>query len=401
MAERRGKGDGSIAQRHDHPSCPPIIDGQRADHRCRGRWVATLNLGWTGAPPNRKRRRKVMYAQTRKEAKIKLATAQRERDQHVLVVAAPTVETWVRYWLDVICAERNVGHGQIGLKVNTMKSHRSKAENYIIPHLGHHRLDRLAPEHVRGMYAAMREKGLSEATLRQAHAILRRCLDVALREGKVGRNVAALIDPPATTRNRREGLTLADARRVLAAAGLRWHVALYMGLRQGEALALRWSDVDLERGILYVRRTLVRKPRVGLVFDTPKSQASARPVPIPPIVGAHFKLAALDGTDPDGLVFHRDGQPIDHRADWQSWRDVLDLASTPPWAPVPQVALHAARNTTAALLEASGVPDRMAAQILGQSTVEVTHGYQHQDIELLRGAMLALESYVEDGESGD
>lgn len=388
MATRRGKGDGSLTQRHDHPTCPPLVDGVRAEHRCQGRWVGTLDLGWSSG----KRHRKVVYGATRKAAKMKLDRAARDRDASALVVAAPSVETWLRYWLDVICPER-------GLKVNTMKSHRSKVELYIIPNLGRHRLDKLAPEHVRGMYAAMRDKGLAEATLRQTHAILRRALEVAVREGKAPRNVAAMIDPPSTERNRRTGLTVADARRVLKVSGLRWHVALYLGLRQSEALGLRWSDVDLDRGTLYVRRTLVRKPGVGLIFDTPKSQASTRPVPIPPVVLAHFKVARiahdLDGGDPDGLVFaHPNGDPLDHRIDWQAWRAVLDLATVPPLAPVPQVALHAARNTAAALLEASGVPDRMAAQILGQSTVEVTHGYQNQDVELLRGAMLALESYV-------
>lgn len=379
MAQRRSKGEGSIVQRHDHPSCPPVTDGERPEHRCQGRWVATVDLGWSSG----KRRRKVMYAPTKRAAQIKLATALRERDTSTLVVASPSVEAWLRYWLDVICAER-------GLKTNTMKSHRSKAETYLIPQLGRHRVDRLAPEHVRGLYAHMRDQGLSEATLRQTHAILHRALKVAVREGKAARNVADLIDPPKTDRNHRMGLTVDQARAVLAGSDLRWWVALYMGLRQGEALALRWSDVDLEAGVLYVSRSLVRKPGAGLVFDKPKSATSVRVVPIPPAVLARFKLARMDAGSDDGLVFNRNGAPIDPRADWQAWTDLLATKD------VPHVALHAARNTTASLLEAAGVADRMVMQILGQSTVQVTHGYQHADVERLRAAMLALESYVED-----
>ncbi len=124
-----------------------------------------------------------------------------------------------------------------------------------------------------------------------------------------------------------------------------------------------------------------------------------RVVPIPPIVQAHFKLALLEhqqaGGQDDGLVFHDGrGKPLDARRDWQSWRDVLELASAPPLVPVPQIALHAARNTTATLLEAAGVPDRMTAEILGQSTVAVTHGYQLADVGRRRDAMLSLEKYV-------
>lgn len=392
MAERRGKGDGSLTQRHDHPSCPPLVDGKRPPHKCRGRWVAIVDLGWQGEAPNRRRIRKVMYGRTRKEAQIKLATANAEKRQGELVVAAPTVEVWLRYWLDEICTQRVVKSGQVGLKVNTMKSHRQKVERYLIPHLGRHRLDKLAPEHVRAMYKAMRDEGLSEATLRQTYAILRRALEVAMREGKVGRNVADLTDAPSTEKQKRTPLTLDQARQVLAIADLRGWVALYLGLRQGEALGLLWSDVDLDRGWLWVRRGLVRHPDRGLIFERPKSTASVRDFPIPPKALAQFKLARVlhdqAGGDPEGLIFHRQGQPVDPRADWQAWTDLLSRAG------VPHVALHAARNTTASLLEAAGVPARVVAQILGQSTIEVTYGYQHSEAESLVRWMLALDDYV-------
>lgn len=406
MATRRGRTEGSVHQRHDHPTCPPAVvvgetdEGkpilERPEHRCQGRWVAMLDLGIVAG----KRKRKAIYGRTRKEAADKLQDALTDRKANQLVVGTVTVEAWLRYWLDVICPERSLkGGAQRGLKVNTMKSHRSKIERYLIPHIGHLRLDRLEPGHIRAMWAAMRDQGLSEATLRQTHAVLRRALEVAERERKIVRNPATLLDPPGTARNRRDGLTLDQARRVLALGDLRWWVALFLGLRQGEALALRWSDVDLDRGILYVSRSLVREPGVGLIFDTPKSAAGVRAVPLPPKALAHFKVARIihdqaNGA-PDGLVFAgRDGKPIDHRADWKRWRQALDHATTPPWAPIPYVALHAARNTAATLLEEAGVPDRVVAQILGQSTVQVTHGYQHTDLEALRAPMLALEGLV-------
>lgn len=384
MAQRRGKGDGSLTQRHDHPSCPPLIEGLRAEHRCQGRWVGVLDLGFV----NRKRLRKVVYGKTRKEAQIKLETAKSKQQLGTLVTGRTlTVETWLRYWLDDICPER-------GLKVNTLKSHRQKVEGYLIPNLGRYRLDRLEPEHVRALWKSMRVQGLSEATLRQTHAILHRALLVAEREGKVGRNVAHLVDPPATTRNKRTGLTVEQARKVLVDGDLRAWVALYLGLRQGEALALRWSDVDLDRGWLWVERSLVRDPEAGLIFDTPKSEAGVRDFPIPPRALAQFKLAravADQRGDKFELVFHRsDGRPTEPRDDWQSWTDRLKRAG------VPHVALHAARNTTASLLEAAGVPVRVVAQILGQATVEVTRGYQHAEPAVLERAMLALEAYVEE-----
>lgn len=382
MSKRRGSAEGSISQRHDHPTCPPLVDGQRPPHTCRGRWVAMVDLGYH----NGRRKRRALYAATRKEAAIKLQEALAAKNSGSLVVGQVTVETWMRYWLDVICVER-------GLKANTMKSHRSKVERYVIEYLGHHRLDRLAPEQVRAMYADMRRRGLSEATLRQTHAVLHRALEVAAREGKASRNVAGLIDPPKTERKKRHGLTLDQARRVLTGAHLRWYVALYLGLRQGEALGLRWSDVNLDEGLLYVEQTLVRVPGEGLRFDTPKSRSSRRVIPLPTVVLSRFKVAwaehLANGGDPNGLVFHRDGLPIDHRADWQAWSNLLDEAG------VPHVALHAARNTTASLLEAAGVPARLVMEILGQSSVEVTYGYQSAELARWGEALGALEALVE------
>lgn len=375
MVKRRGKGDGSIYQRHDHKSCPPIdSDGHRPEHRCQGRYVGVVDLGWSGG----KRQRRTFYGGTEREVKIKIKTAMSQRDAGVLVASSPTVEAWMTYWLDVICAERQ-------LKPNTMRSHRSKVQQYIIPNLGRHRLDRLAPEHVRAMYAHMRDEGLAEGTLRQTHAILRRALTVAVRERKTPHNVAAMIDPPGTAiTTEREPLTIAEAR-PLAASSLRWWVALYLGLRQSEALGLMWKDVDLDGGTLTIRRTLVRIEGKGLTFGTPKSRSSARVLPLTPKSLAHFRLAAYNNPSPDSLIFHRGGRPIDHRADWQAWRDALDahgIAGRP---------LHAARHTTASLLEAEGVPDRIVMQILGQSSIAVTHNYQHADIEQTRAYLARIE----------
>lgn len=371
---RRGRGEGAVYQRHDHPTCPPAVGGERPEHRCRGHWVSTLDLGVV----NGKRRRKTLYARTRKEAATKLQRAIEDRRGHRLVTGAVTVESWMRYWLDEVCPER-------GIKANTLRSYRSKIDRYITPELGALRLDRLKPEDVRALYNTMRRNGLAEASVRQTHAVLRRALVVAEREGKVARNVAALVDAPRTERIPRTGLTLAQAERVLDGAHLRWWVALLLGLRQGEALALRWSDLDLDDGYLRVERNLVRAPGRGLIFDTPKSRASRRIVPLPDEMIAVFRLAHTGG---DGLVFHRDGKPLDHRADWQAWSDRLEAVG------VPHVPLHAARNTTASILEELGYPARMVAEILGQSDVRVTHGYQSADYARRREAIGAFAAAV-------
>lgn len=383
MPSRRGHGEGSIFQRHT-TSCPdPDENGDRPKHACKGRWAATVDLGFV----NGQRKRKTIYGATRKEAAIKLQEALAAKQSGALITGRTTVETWMNYWLDVICVER-------GLKVNTLKSHRSKVERYVIPHLGHVRLDKLAPEDIRAMYAAMSH--LSPATRSQTHAVLRRALKVAVRERKAPYNAADLLDRPQAPRVKRQGLTLEQARAVLAIAGdnPRWHLALLLGMRQGEVLALRWSDIDLGAGVLRVERSLAVAPGGRIVFERPKTAKSQAELPLPTVVLSRLKVLwaahVAAGGSPDGLVFTRDGQPIHPRVDWQAWRDLLAAAG------VGHVPLHAARNTTATLLKSLGVSQQDARDVLRHASLEMTDHYQGEDLGRKRTTMAALEAALED-----
>ena len=129
--------------------------------------------------------------------------------------------------------------------------------------MGKHRLDRLTPEHIERFYTRLEAEGLAPATVLQIHRILSRALKVALQRGYVTRNVATLVDAPSVSQAEIEPLTLDEALRVIELAanrrnGTRWSVALALGLRQGEALGLRWQYVDLDAGTLTVRWQLQR-----------------------------------------------------------------------------------------------------------------------------------------------
>lgn len=365
-----------------------------------GKWCASIDLRAGG-----KRRRKVLYGKTRAEVARKLAKAKAEHAQSGLALDSPTVEQWLRSWRDEIAAER--------IRPSTMRSYNTYIEQHIVPRIGKHRVDRLEPQHVRRLYADMRRAcpdpdlagkcphrpshGRAEASVRQCHAILRRALKVAVREGKATRNVADLVDPPDTIKNPRTPLTVHQARLVLKAADgddmeSRWYAALWLGLRQGEALGLAWADVDLEAGAIHVSRALQRVKGRGLVFVAPKSRTSLRRVSVPPTVLSrlvvHWAREAAKGATPDWLVWGGP-KPTDPAKDYKAWGALLRKAD------VPHVALHAARNTTGSLLMAAGVPDKVTAEILGHSSVQVTQGhYLHGDAEQHDRAMLELEQYA-------
>jgi integrase len=168
----------------------------------------------------------------------------------------------------------------------------------------------------------MLTSGLSPSTVLRAHRVLSRALKVAMQRGKVARNVCTLLDPPAARPVETVGaLTADEARRVLRTAkgernGARWTVAL--------ALALRWRDVDLERGSLTVQRGVHRVAGQGLVYEEPKSQRSRRtlalPAPLVEDLRAHRaaqleeRMAAANVWEDNGLLFAQpNGRPIDRR----------------------------------------------------------------------------------------
>lgn len=370
MSTRRGSGEGSIYQRAD------------------GRWVAALDLG---KDDNEKRQRKVLYGRTRADVRSKLLQAQREHDERRLALASPTVQDWLRHYLDHIATNRP----------STLKTYRSYAEKHIIPAVGSRRLDRLTQADVRRMLVAMRADGKSDATVRQVFAILARSLVIAQREGKVSANVCDKhhMQAPDVGDNPRTPLSVTDAKRVLAAAAgdpfeSRWYAALYLGLRQGEALGLQWRDVDLANESLFVHQALQRVQGKGLVLVEPKSKASTRVIPLARVIASRLavdraKHIAANGS-PDDFVWTYDGKPIDASADLKRWKALLERAG------VPYVALHAARNTTGRLLMEAGVPDTIAKEILGHSSVRVTQRhYQRGDVEQRRAALEAVQSLIE------
>jgi integrase len=380
----RTKGEGGITQRHDHPSCPPSVEGKRPEHRCRGRWQATLDVIIDG-----RRKRKTIYASTKGEAQVKLQKALRERDAGALVLRTVTVEAWMTTWLE------RKSRPPKPLKPQTMRSYRSKAARYIVPMIGRRRLTDLRAEHIEAMYDQMRDDGLAEATIRQTHAILAGALKDALRADKLSYNPMDKTNPPGTEKAVREQFTVDQARRVLRSAGddARWWLALFYGMRQGEVLGLDWSHVDLGGGVLYIAETLQTAEDGTLFLGTPKTDSSQRMFPLVPQIANRMRLLwEAEGEPTSGLVFHRNHNPIQPKRDWQDWRNLI---ASVPGEPLPTIALHAARNSAASVMEAAGIPDRLVMQILGQSQVSTTHRYQRADVERMRAALESAGQFLE------
>src|SRR5215472_4711238 len=259
-ARKRNAGEGSIFQRSD------------------GRWCAQLDLGWEGG----KRRRKYVYGATAQEVQDQLLKARVDRAAGLpVVVERQSLSGFLQDWL-----ENSV---KPSVRPLTHEQYRQHVKLYLAPLLGQHRLAKLAPQHVRAFLKKKLADGLSPRTVQLSLVILRRALGQAVKDALIGRNVAKLVDGPRVERFDAQTLSPDQARAFLDAASSERLEALYtaalaVGLRMGEALGLRWQDIDLERRTLVVNRILERIGRGDgstLRFVEPKTSRSRRTVNLP------------------------------------------------------------------------------------------------------------------------
>lgn len=223
--------------------------------------------------------------------------------------------------------------------------------------------------------------GLSPRTVNYTRSVLRAALSRALKWGLVARNVAMLVDPPPSRRPEIRPLSLDQARDFLKnIEGHRlealFSVALAVGLRQGEILALRWPDVDLENGLIHVRHSLQKVERQWRLLE-PKTERSRRTIP----------LAAVSI---EALRRHRYCQTIEREVNegkWEDWDLVFPSSRGTPLdgsnvthelqrilavAGLPRQRFHDLRHFCASLLIAQDVSMRVVMEILGHSQITLT-----------------------------
>ncbi len=353
--------------------------------KARDRYVAVLVTGWHDGKPIRKKvsaTSKTAAAAKLREMRDKVAKGELPHGRQ------PTVAEWLEHWLDR-CA-----NGSRPLKPATLAAYDTYVHRYLIPLLGRHRIDKLTGDHIEAAWTSLLEDGcpgkpgakpLSATSVRQAHAILSRSLKIAKQRQHLVHNPCEQVEKPSPRAPEMQVLTMEQAQRVVKAArnhrnAARYTVAFTLGLRQGEALGLRWEDIDLDRGILHVRHSLGRVKGKGIVLGEVKSKKGVRPIALPkPLLAdlrAHRtaqnaeRLAA--GTywhDGDFVFCQVNGKPYDAHADWRLWRERLAEAQVPP------ARLHAARHTAVTMLLAMGVPPHVVQEIAGHAKFSTTEAY--------------------------
>jgi integrase len=371
---KRANGEGTIYRRRD------------------GRWAATVSLD--------NGRRKTYYGKTRREAAAKLhAAIDKRRSGLPLASERQTTGAFLTSWLEAIRPR---------VRESTYRGYECKVRVQLLPALGHIPLARLTPQAVEAALAQRIAAGLAPRTAYHLRAILRAALSDAMRWGLVGRNVAALVEAPRVPQSDVPPLGIDEARRVLdAMRGDRlealYSVALAMGLRQGEALALRWDDVDFDAATLTVSGSLVRAASGGLVRSETKTARSRRTLAMPDAVTAALRahrarqlqerLTAGNLWHDTGLVFTRpDGRPLYGANVTRAFQQRLAAAG------LRRLRFHDLRHACATLLLAQGVGPRVVMDVLGHSNISLTMNlYAHVLPESRRLAAATMDALLASG----
>jgi integrase len=382
---RRGNSEGSICQRKD------------------GRWVARIHDGYCDGT----RRRKSIYGATRKEVQEKLTRALRAQQLGLPMESDRlTVGAWLDQWLKM--------QKPPATKPKTYTAYEYHVRMHLIPAFGKRPLVKLQPQEVREFMQAKSKDGLASKSIRHYRATLRAALNVAMQDGLIARNAAALAKPPRLEKRPPHVFSKEEALGFLhAAEGHRleavFTVALSLGLREGEILGLRWEDIDLDAARLRVSHTLQRVKRPGeakgkLELISPKTEKSRRVIALPQVaVSALYahrarqeQARALCGSRwrDTGMVFTTGiGTMLDQRNMLRAFYGIMNTPDPGDPEPdpkkkrklFPRLRFHDLRHSAATLLLAQGVHARYIMELFGHSTISLTmNTYGHVLEEMQR-----------------
>ncbi|SRR5579884_423794 len=373
MTKRRGHGEGSIYKRKD------------------GRWTASISLG-SG-------QRKYFYGEKRKDVKEKLDAFLLEQKKATNPGSEQLVGDYLVYWLE------NVHKHVIGIA--TYVDYEIAIRVHLTPGLGKLRLSELTTQHVQMFLNDRLEKKLSTARVNHIKTVLSRALEDAMVAGILTFNVCRGVKLPPVEHEEKASLTTEQAKIFLET--VRQHrlfalftIAVVLGLRRGETVALKWSDINLEQGILHVQQTASRLPKRGIVVRKPKTKKSNRLIKMPSFImnilrehkvqQEQERIQLGDVWLDQNLVFPNTfGGYIEPDYLLRILRKILLKAQ------LPDITFHELRHSARSIMKALGVNDKVAQEILGHVSYESDQDYIHLLKEMVDEATKKLEDTFGDG----
>ena len=388
--------------------------------RSKGSWTIVVDLGPDPVTGRRRQLTKAVHGPKR-EAEEELVRILHDRaggleqPRHRLTVAQ-YFERWLADYVATTLAPK------------TLQEYRRIAATHIVPSLGAVALTALRPAQIQAWYtellesgrlparsakakaAAPRVPGLSRRTVLRYHQVLHAALRQAVRWQLLVRNPADAVEPPRAARRELVIPDAGDVRKILTAAdateyGTLVRLAVLTGMRRGELLGLRWSDVDLEAAEIHVQQTAQRLTGQGIVYRQPKTRLSRRAIALSPAAVAELRshrkrqvearLLAGPAYQDVGLVFATGiGTPIEPGNLLRAWAKIVKTAG------VGKVRIHDLRHAHASLMLRQGVHPKIVSERLGHASIAITlDTYSHVVPGLQAAAAAQLDALLEEPEA--
>jgi integrase len=321
-------------------------------------------------------KRRYVSAKRKSDAERALREAMTDADRGLTFDASnQTVSGYMTRWLE--------DFAKANLAPRTYHNYRLQIREHLVPAFGPMKLSKLDTPNIQALYTAKLRDGLKPSSVRYIHAVLHCALEKAVELRLIPRNPAASARPPKIRQEEITPLDAQQARLLLEAAKDDRFECLYIlsltcGLRMGESLGLKWSDIDLDAGTLRVHRQLQRiREGGGLVFSEPKN-ASRRTIDLPQkAVEALWsyrkrqleeQLRAGAKWQDHGLVFASSkGTPMDAQNIVNRYFKPLLRRSG-----LPDIRWHDLRHTCATLLLGRGVHPKMDQHLMGHASIQLT-----------------------------
>lgn len=268
------------------------------------------------------------------------------------------------------------------VRPNTFRSYAGVVQLHIIPALGNIKLKDLRIDQIQSLYIKETENGTSPKMVQYIHSVLRRSLNFAVRWGLLVRNPAIGAIRPKLSRKEMMTLDSDQVRTFLSAAkgsrneALFW-VAVSTGLREGEILGLKWSDLDWKTKRLQVKRQVQRLSGGGLILTEPKSAAGKRMIILSSatvaVLQKHLnsqqdeKMLIREYWQENDLIFPSTiGTPLDPSNMSRDFKRTLEMAG------LPNIRFHDLRHTAATLMLLQGTHPKIVQERLGHSNISLT-----------------------------
>lgn len=359
----------------------------------RGRWVASLEDGWTERGT---RRRRTRIAPSEREARQLLVAMMRETAP--AAAGHATVKSYGGEWLDRIAAT---------VRPATYSSNRSALQQWIIPTIGRKRLSQLAPADLRAVDAACRKAGKADSTTLRVRAVLTKMLRDAIEDGHKVKPELLTVSRPGVGESSRAAIPPEDVAKLLDAASTRldasrWIAALRYGIRPAEARGLEWDHITgdaiiiewqlkaLPRAEKFNRNSGFRVPAGftarqlagAMHLVRPKSRSGRRILPLLPDLADELARWKTYCRNPHGLVWS-DGSHAAEKDDRAAWKALCESAGVPAYD------LYSARHTAATSFRGLGMDDQTITALMGHASILSSLPYIHYDADRARALMQA------------